>query len=510
MSTNSTPSAQEWASLHFETRQGQWSGFLRSFRQLHGRGTKQNVWSIWVDGDRYFTQHGKLGGKMQETSKQGKAKNVGHTNELTPEQDALAEARRLARKKWDFEGYDEFVGEENVDKRGGGHDAEGKPILPSIPHLLSSLPGSFSLYKPQNNIDDCATLLEKSSRGDVLYGLKRNGLAMWFIVDGGGKVNIYSRRNRIAHKNEEAFEKDDGTLSYDNVIPWNNRFPHLVDAVTQLGLPPYTFLACELVSTEGDEKHHFAHVQSVVKSLTPVAIDKQKKKGKLGLYIWDIPFWGGEDWVWHQPVSYRYRIIQEITSNLRTRRPDIADYVQPIELLSFRHNKEALAYAKEHNLEGFVVIDPDGVYGDRAWNLKGKPDRPGKFCAKLKPFWEDDFIAYWAPENKHGTYGKGKHEQGKTVTLPDKSEVVHGGCGSVGLFQYNKAGELVYIADCSSGMSYEFQAHLCGASFPFVCEIKYFDRSYISEGGKTNAISHPVFIRHRTDKTAEECINDKL
>lgn len=510
MSTNTTPTAQQWASLHFETRQSHWGGFLRSFRQLHGRGDRQNTWSIWVEGDRYFTQHGKLGGKMQETSKQGKAKNVGHANELTPEQDALAEARRLARKKWDFEGYDEFVGEENVDKRGGGQDAEGNRILPSIPHLLSGLPGSFSLFKPQNNIDDCKTLLETVGRKEALYGVKRNGLAFWFIVGGDGAVSIYSRRNRPSHKNEDALENADGTLNYDNVIPWNNRFPHLVDAVQQLELLPYTMLACELVSTEGDEKHHFSHVQSVVKSLTPVAIEKQKKFGNLGLYVWDIPFYGGQDMAQYQSVGTRYKLIQDVTQALRTRRPDLAEYVQPIQLMTFHSNEEAITYAKEHGLEGFVVVDPDGVYGDRGWNLKGKPDRPGKYCAKLKPYWEDDFIAYWAPENKHGTYGKGKHEQGKTVTLPDKSEVVHGGVGSVGLFQYNEAGELVYIADCSSGMSYEFQAHLSGLSFPFVCEIKYFDRSYISEGGKTNAISHPVFLRHRADKTAEECVNDKL
>lgn len=510
MSTNSTPSAQEWACLYFETRQGQWNGFLRSFRQLHGRGDRQNIWSIWVEGDRYFTQHGKLGGKMQETSKKGKAKNVGQANELTPEQDALSEARRLARKKWDFEGYDEFVGEENVDKRGGGQDFWGNRILPSIPHLLSSLPGSFSLFKPQNNIDDCKTLQETVDANNALYGVKRNGLAFWFIVGGDGDVLIYSRRNRPSHKNEDTLENADGTLSYDNVIPWNNRFMHLVDAVQQMELPPYSMLACEMVSMEGDEKRHFAHVQSVVKSLTPVAIEKQKKLGNLGLYIWDIPFYGGHDFVRYQTVGYRYKIIQDITQQLQIRRPDIADYVSPVQLMTFHDNEEAIAYAKEHGLEGFVVVDPDGVYGDRGWNLKGKPDRPGKFCAKLKPYWEDDFIAMWDPENKHGTYGKGKHELGKTVTLPNKDEVVHGGVGSVGLFQYNKAGELVYIADCSSGMSYEFQAHLSAGSFPFVCEIKYFGRSYISEGEKTNALSHPVFLRHRTDKDAEECISDKL
>jgi len=511
MSTN-TPTAQEWASLHFEVRQGQWSGFHRSFRQLHGRGDRHQIWEIWVDGDRYFTRHGKLGGKLQETNKVGKAKNVGQANELTPEMDAIAEARRLARKKWDFEGYDEFVGDINVDNRSAGTDAEGNKILPSVPHLLSSLPGSFCMYKPQNNmIEDCKALTEKALKGECFYTLKRNGLAMWVVVGGSGEVTMYSRRNRPSHKNEGPTEQADGTLTFDEVVPWTNRFPHLVAAVKALNLLPYSMMACELVSSEGDEKKHFAHVQGVEKSLTPAAIEKQEKNGKLALYWWDIPFYGGQDLVTHQPVGYRYNLIQEFTNGLRASRPDLKDIITPVQLMTFHNPNKAIEYAKEHNLEGFVVVDPEGVYGDRGWNLKGKPDRPRKFCAKLKPYWEDDFVAMWDPENNIGTYGKGKHEQGKQVTLPSGEVVRHGGLGSVGLFQYNHdASELVYISDCSSGMSYEFQASLSAKDFPFVCEIKYFDRSYTSAGDPTDALTFPVFVRPRTDKKPEECISDQL
>ena len=131
------------SNLHFEHRQLIWEGAKRTFRQLHGRQERPNVWEIWVEGDRYFTRHGLLNGAMQETSKVGKLKNQGKINEISPRADALAEARRLCRKKYDFEGYDEFIGDRNIDLRSG---------KPSIPHLLANLPGNFSLYKPANNL----------------------------------------------------------------------------------------------------------------------------------------------------------------------------------------------------------------------------------------------------------------------------------------------------------------------------------------------------------------------
>lgn len=504
MSTKSTPNVETWCALHFETRQAQWDGFLRSFRQLDTRDGKPRLWEIWVEGDRYFTRHGQLGGKMQNTDKKGKAKNQGRANELSPEQDAMAEARRLTRKKWDFEGYDEFIGDTNVDNRSAGVDEHGKKIRPSIPHLLASLPGSFCMYKPQNNIEDCKTLLKKAEAGEVLYTLKRNGLAMWIVVDGTGAVHMYSRRNRPSHKNEGPFEEPDGTLNFQNVIPWVNRFPHLVEAVLALKLPANTMMACELVSMNGDTKKDFAHVCSIEKSLTPAAIEKQAARGQLGLYWWDIPFFGGTDLVSTWTVIKRYQLICAITA----RAP--ASWIQPIEHCKFDNTKAAIEFAKEHKLEGWVVVDPEGVYGDRGWNLKGKPDRPRQFCAKLKPYWEDDFIAFWNPADSWGTFGKGKHEPGKKVTLPNKTQVVHGGVGSVGLGQYNNKGKLIYIADCSSGMSYELQSSLSSVDFPFVCEVKYNDRSFISEGADTNALTFPVFVRLRPDKKLGECIHEKL
>jgi hypothetical protein len=508
--------AKYWAGLHFEQRQSIWNGFHRTFRQLHGRNDRPQVWEIWVDKDRYYTRHGLLGGKMQETSKLGKYKNQGKSNEITPEQDALAEARRLTRKKWDFEGYDEFTGEVNIDQRSG---------TPSIPHLLSSLPGSFSMYKPQNSLDSAPKLLKKANENRVWYALKRNGLAFWVVIDSQKNVQMYSRRNRPTHKDEGPRENLDGTLDYSTFIPWTVRFSHLVGAVSLLELPPNTMLCCELVHPEGDTKRHFSHVQGVEKSLTPRALELQAESGYLGLYCWDIPFWDGQDLVRTSPVGSRYKLINDVfdAQKLREMSTDIAqklkshgasmpsDWVKPVLSNLFPGGLDsAVAHAKEKDLEGWVVVDPEGVYGDKGWNLKGKPDRPSSFCAKLKPWYEDDFVAVFDPVNKWGTWGKGRHEKGKTVTLPNGNTVIHGGIGSVGLGQYNSNGDLVYICDCSSGMEYEYQAQLRPEHFPQVWEVKYVERSYQSDGDDTNALTFPGLVRVREDKSPEECVNPQL
>ena len=87
---------------------------------------------------------------------------------------------------------------------------------------------------------------------------------------------------------------------------------------------------------------------------------------------------------------------------------------------------------------------------------------------------------------------------------------MHGGVGSVGLFQYNKERELIYICDCSSGFSYEEQAKLTRDSFPMVLQIEYRGRFFQSWGNKTNALRFPTVARIRTDKSPEECTNEVL
>jgi ATP-dependent DNA ligase len=429
---------------------------------------------------------------MQTTDYVGRIKNKGRANEISAELDAIAEARRDVRKKWDFEGYDEYVGEVNIDRR--NQDT-------SIAALLTNLPGSFCLYKPENNLYDQARLLEKAKKGKVLYTLKRDGIAKWVIVDYYGNIAIYTRRSRPWSDTEAPVELLDGTLDYSKTVRWAERFPHLVDAVRRLQLPNGTMMAMELVAPGED---NFPYVSGLTKGHTPRALEDMKKGGLPEFYWWDVPFFDGEDLVRTRPVRDRYNLIKHHSMLGGMKNP-----INPIQWCEFPTPEEAVAYAKLHGLEGWVVVDPDAVYGDKGWNLKGKPDRPST-VAKLKPWYEDDFVAMWDPDKGVGEWGTGRHERGKQVTLPNGQIVEHGGVGSMMLYQYNDGGELVPICKCASGMAYEFQAQLRKEHFPMVIEVQYAERTYISEGEKTNALRLPTFIRLRTDKVRTECVNSRL
>lgn len=62
-------------------------------------------WSCFVEGSSYFMEYGQVGGKLQTKETKCKSKNVGKSNETTPEQQALNEAEARWTKQWNREGY---------------------------------------------------------------------------------------------------------------------------------------------------------------------------------------------------------------------------------------------------------------------------------------------------------------------------------------------------------------------------------------------------------------------
>jgi hypothetical protein len=438
---------------------------------------------------------------MQETSYQGKLKNASRVNQISPEQDALAEARRDCRKKHDYEGFDEYYGGQSLDNRFGD--------CLNIPALLDNLPSSFALYKPANNLFECAGLLKKLRAKDpnVFYTVKRNGEAFWAVIGEGNEITFYSRRARKWNDHEGPTELPDGTLDFSTVVPWSTRFQYLVQEIQYLSFPPWTMLAGELCLWEPGKGDNFDLVSGYTKSLTPRALADMAQHGWPTYYAWDLPFYAGQNLISNYPPGARWAKLHE-----HLRPGQYIRYVHPLTILSsaeYASPEDAQEIAKRQYFEGFVVVDATGVYGDRGCNLTGKPDRPGQFCAKLKPHFEGDFVAFFDPDQGAGEWGYGRHERGKLVTLPSGEQVIHGGVGSVALYQYNARGELVYISNCA-GIEYEMQAKLHPEHFPQVWQVEYASRKYVSEGEKTNSLTFPRFSRLRTDKRPEECINEKL
>ena len=91
-------------------------------KMLYGldKGGKFKVWSVWTENDFLYILHGQEGGKMQTKAEKIDGKNIGRSNETTPEQQAELEAMSRYRKQID-KGY-----------RENKEELTERPILPML------------------------------------------------------------------------------------------------------------------------------------------------------------------------------------------------------------------------------------------------------------------------------------------------------------------------------------------------------------------------------------------
>lgn len=443
--------------------------------ELHNisRTGKVRVWRIGADGDQVITEFGELGGKFQRVVDTAIAVNVGKSNYRSPELVAQDMVERQIELKT-REGY----------------------LPPSAQRAeeftWDILPESLRFYKPDNDLS--AKLEKLLEKGDALLARKRDGDMMVWVVNDERQVQAYSRTMLRCH------DKEPG-------VPWEVRYPEVAAEVANMGLPPRTILLGEMVPPS--EKDDFKYVSRVVKSLSEKSLALQREQGFLQFYVWDIAFFGGEPLCKTRPVRDRYDLIFELI-NLDNKAivpvevmgtKAVLDYGDPSASPAFNGSKGrvwncAAAVAYINGWEGFVVVDPNGVYGDKAFNLRGKVDRPGSACGKLKPTFSDDFIAVWDPGQGEGSYGTGKYQ--KLV-------------GSVQLYQLDSNETLVPISEVGNGFTEaDLQALSDENIYPAVFVVEYDSRTYISEGGDTNALRFPRFLCVRTDKHVSECVNPRL
>jgi len=389
---------------------------------------------------------------MQSVTDYGTAKNVGRSNELSAEEDAKNLAERMILEKT-RKGYSE-------DRR--SHSESW------LNPFDGDLPQRLSFYKPKNSMS--VKMTKMVERGEAWAIRKYDGEMMVIVKAPDNFVDIYSRRMLKTHHLED--------------IPWRVRFSHIADEIEKNDdIPAGTILLGEMVADYYTDDRW--HVAQVLKSKTDKALRLQQER-PLSYVIWDVAWWGG------------LQLLSEMELRFRLDCADLCagKWVKPADqLLAYSGISGLMATAEKNRWEGFVVVDPRSTYGDRAYNLRGKPDRPAG-CCKLKPVFEDDFIAFFDPDEGVGSYGRGRNT---------------GKLGSVELYQYNEDGDLVYICDMGNGWTKEFiSRNSTSRSWPKVVQVKYESRTYVAKGDKTNALQFPRFVLEREDKSAEECINPEL
>jgi len=470
---------------------------MREFRQK-GR-TAALLWTIELHGATETVRYGQLGGQMQEASHTYAGVNIGKSNELSPEEFAQTRVDKKIEEQRRA-GYIEYV------------DGVATEVRVEAVSADEPLPTNLCFYKPNNKPG--GKMLKLIEDGKAIFGRKRDGM-MHVIRVTADSTEVYSRRML------QSMDKEPGK-------PWALRYPKIVEEFEAMAeveiFPPNTVFLGEMVMDRGGVDD-FTHVARVTKSLTHESLAIQAADGWVSYYIWDVAIWGGVEVAKTMSFAERQKLLEPMNREwlklenwwVLGHTPILPlDVWTPSDLQLATDLEDEFAdfppvltmatdLAKELDWEGFVVVDPTAVYGEKAFNFRGKPDRPRGMCAKVKPSYEDDFIARWDPEDDIGEYGKGKHQ---------------GMCGSVGLYQLNEAGEEVWICKAGGGIKDKFtkeypdgllRVDLSDKSiYPLVVEVEYDSRTYRSDGDKTDALRFPRIVRWRDDKAYEECVNSRL
>jgi len=449
------------------------------------KGKAAQIWEIVVAKNTVSIMHGQLGGKMQDTLQEFEGKNLSKKNEKSPEQVAQEWAENQIKKKVK-QGYFEV----NI--------STGKPIGDKAAgDILTYVqpPTNFTIYKPQHSLSKA---LEKALRGgQALVGRKRDGYMHYLVTDEHGYTRLFSSKWEPAHN-----------LEMKEMVPWMERYPHIERDVQRLGLPPMSIVVGELCASpecgrdsSGFTIDDFEYVGGVIKSLTPRALDMQQEQGRLEFCIWDIAIWGGEPYAKEMTVGARYDHIYHLIGRTGVEfitMPELIElYNDGFKVTSHRAGEleleydhedvvhDLLEYAKNLGWEGYVVVNPHEKYGDKAFNFRGKNDRP-VCCGKLKPDYEADFVVMWDPDNKIGEWGTGKNKKG---------------VGSVQAYLYDdNLCELVPVSKVGGGITDEQCKKFADPKlYPMVWQVVF--KGWTAKG----SLRHPSLFRVRDDKKPEEC-----
>ena len=463
-------------------------------------GKKPQVWEVTVSGNTVRIVHGVLGSdKMQETTTEHDWKLKGKKNQKTPEEVAEKFAEDQIKKKVK-QAYFEVDPQTN--------EPLGEKAETEIRSYVKP-PTGFTAYKPQHNL---SKKLEKVLRKHEAHiSRKRDGYMHYLVTDEHGYTRMFSSKWEPAHNQE-----------MEDMIPWIERYPHIEADVKRLGLPPRTVLLGEVCSSaeRAVDKHGFVvddfeYVGGVIKSLTPLALKTQERYGRLSFCVWDVAIWEGEpisktDAVWDR-CSLVYNLLYdrdakwitmpelisisgdlahvnsyEAKKELQFIAPDfLADELDEEGCENFDPIVFLLKFAKVLGWEGYVIADPAAVYGEKAFNFRGKNDRP-VLVGKLKPDYEADFVVKWDPDHGVGEWGTGKNKNG---------------VGSVQAYLYNDSNrELVPVSKVGGGISEEDSVKFADPSlYPMVWKVVF--KAWTAKG----SLRHPSFDRVRDDKKPEEC-----
>ena len=415
---------------------------MREFVKLASRG-KPSVWRVGRQGNQVVVEFGREGGKMQRTVDHVPSVGKKGTRAyVPPDEQAARIVDRLIKKKVNG-GYRELVD-------GRLHDADV-----GIDWAESRLPKAFAWYKPQSQRN-----FVEDPELRVIATVKRDGAAFAMVV-GDRRVRLYS-------------------AGLDDVSEW---FPAHLEEWALASLPKRSIFLGEMVMADAEGKDCRRTLMRVTRSLPERAWRMQQELGVPTFYVWGATHIHGETM-----GQLRAGEVLGLTEKYigRAHLP----HSRPPSFLDGLNSDEALEMCIEQGWEGLVVYDADAKWGDRTFNLRGRPDRIQAW--KVKPVRELDCVAVFDPDRRKfsdvpsvGSWGRGKHT---------------GMAGSLALYLWD--GEaMVHIGDAGTGLTEAGRMNIAtGAPWVGVYEV-----AYESWNTDTRKLVQPSLRRHRTDKSVTDC-----
>lgn len=466
------------------------------------------IWIIYIDEDEpdtVQTEHGnyKKNGEsltMESPLKQ-RGRNIGKANYKSPARVAQELYKKLIKSKL-AEGYQQVSDMDHIFK------SKLPAVTEEFPYMLSldeDCPG-FRAPKPQNTLKEGSKLWKLAMAGSARFVRKMDGYG-FVIAKEDGLVEGYTlRAQRIAPV--------DNTTYFDRILKVQKWF----DAASAI-IPDRSMFFGEIVPVDEDciDESSYSYVTSILKSKLKPAMDKQLRYSDLGLYLWDVAFWAGIPVSKLCPYSLRLELLADLVQSVEGGGPtdqlgrdlvqaagadpidvelvDLSDtdfdrrVVMEPQLLHIPPEtpnplRYAVNTAKKEGYEGYVVVDPDAIFGQKAWSLTGRVERSAAW-AKLKPKLEDDFIARWNPEEGIGEYGNGSNFER---------------IGAVELYQWY-GDDLRYCGQCGQGFTESQRERFMDLlrAEPQVFQVEFHE--WTAKG----KLRIPVFLRRRTDKNVGDC-----
>lgn len=428
------------------------------------------VWEIWVDGEEVHQQSGTLGGKLKHTwDRPGPAGREG-TKSYKP-----ADVRAIERANKKIE-----------DKRRKGYrevDPDTGEVVEAASRKMefNEIQRNFRYGKPLGTQPKAQKEIDKLLEdGEPIFTVKRDGLCHFALITTDGAVRLYTRR-------------------LDECTGW---YPHLVREFEEMDLPPETICSFELICIdEKTGKDSRKLTQGLSRSTMERAVRLQEDPFRRPkAVVLGFPFWGGDPIMQTQSVEeWMGLTLSEVQNRVGRLR-----YIQNMDVLHGNW-EEVTEYVIEQEFEGLVVYDADAVFGEKAFNFRGRVERTASY--KWKPIFELDAIMIFDPDDEFGTGHKerGAWGKGKIKDLP----------GRVALYQFDEGDDLHYLCNVGGGFTEKQRGEVLDRArdnegVAGVGVIKYVSRTFRSRGDDTNALTEPVFLGFHPDKDIYEVIEPEL